>query len=82
MKTMLLILFCVLPASVVAQDRLSPRPVEPIRVALTFEESERPGEFDEQLRVELNKLRRVAFASEAVNFDVYVTGGPIVAGCV
>ena len=80
MKTMLLILFCVLPASVMAQDKLSPRAVAPIRIALTFEESERPGEFDEQLRVELNKLRRVAFVSEAVNFDIYITAGPIVAG--
>ena len=80
MKTMLLILLLILPASVMAQDKLSPRPVAPIRVALTFEESEASGDFNEQLRVELNKLRRVAFVSEAVNFDIYITAGPIVAG--
>jgi hypothetical protein len=79
MKTMLLILFLCLPASAAAQG-LKARVVEPLRVALTFEESERAGDFDEQLRVELKKLRRVAFVSEAVNFDIYITGGPIVAG--
>jgi hypothetical protein len=61
-------------------QELKARAVEPIRVALTFEESERAGDFNEQLRVELNKLRRVAIASNAVHFDIYVTAGPIVAG--
>jgi hypothetical protein len=79
MKTMLLILFLILPASVMAQG-LKARVVEPLRVSLTLEESERAGDFNEQLRVELNKLRRVAFVSDAVNFDVYITAGPIVAG--
>jgi hypothetical protein len=63
-----------------AQEKLGPRAVAPIRVALTFEESEASRDFNEQLRVELNKLRRVAFVSEAVNFDIYITAGPIVAG--
>jgi hypothetical protein len=61
-------------------QELRAKPVEPIRVALTFEKSEASGDFNEQLRAELNKLRRVAFVSNAVDFDLYVTSGPIIAG--
>ena len=61
-------------------QELRARAVEPIRVSLTLEESEASGDFNEQLRGELNKLRRIAFVSDAVNFDIYITSGPIVAG--
>jgi len=74
------VIIACLAGPVFAQERLSPRAVAPIRVALTLEEAERAGDFNEQLRVELNNLRRVAFISNAVDFDIYVTAGPIVAG--
>jgi hypothetical protein len=74
------IIAVMLGAQEAGAQELRARAVEPIRVALTFEESEASRDFNEQLRVELNKLRRVVIVSNAVHFDIYVTAGPIVAG--
>lgn len=73
------ILALMLGAECLAQD-FGPRAVQPIRIALTLEETTQAEEFNVSLRAELSNLRQVAFVSSAVNFDIYATGGPIVAG--
>lgn len=58
-------------------QRPKPEPVRPVRIALTFEGSEG---FDNQLRDELTMVRPFVFVSQSVDFDIYVTVGPITAG--
>jgi len=63
-------------------QELKPRAIEPIRVSLTLEESEAPGDFNKQLHVELRKFRRAVFVSKsgAANLGIYIKAGPIIAG--
>lgn len=76
MKTMILILLI----SILSATAFAQRAIEPTRVALTFEDSDTGREFDKRLHAELNKLRRIAFTSERVDFDVFATSGPIITG--
>ena len=73
MKTMLLILFLILPASIGAQQ-----PFAPLRVSVTAESGD---EYDRELKRlvadELRRGARVAFVSRAADFDVTLTAGPL-----
>ncbi len=73
MKTMLLILFLILPASVMAQDR--PAVVELVKVRIVTEKDQQTdvsAEFHRLVKAELRRFRNVALVSSKPNYNVYV----------
>ena len=74
------IIALMLGAQEAGAQELKARAVEPLRLCLTLQGEEASGDFEERLRVDLGDLRRLVFVSRAVDFDIYVTAGPIVAG--
>jgi hypothetical protein len=74
MKTMLLILFSILPASAMAQE-LKPRAVEPIRVELAVDESDTVSlELQRLIRERLKANRAAVFPSNGrLDYSIMIT---------
>jgi hypothetical protein len=71
MKTMLLILFSILPATAFAQQ-LKARALEPVKVSLSTRAPDCP-QFEAAFTAELKKLGDVAIATRKVDFAIYTS---------
>jgi hypothetical protein len=75
MKTMLLILFSILPTATFAQD-LKPRAVEPIRVSITTADGAPNIELASKLRSELQKSGFAAIVTRRGRLAVFLDVAP------